>query len=154
MLRVQLDMRRKEGRNGTEAWRPQGSFQATPPWLGSVGRVQLVAVIRCRIFWARFDYALLLFVSVVAAAISEEPHLRLRCTTAEKSPGMERTYRQLWWRADWVERQENLPLTHAASAPHTRGRAVETVTRGEVPPRGHPRPLHFAHVPEERRRRG
>jgi hypothetical protein len=34
---------------------------------GIVSRVQLVAVIRWRIFWARFGYYLLLLVSVIAA---------------------------------------------------------------------------------------
>jgi len=35
---------------------------------GIVSRVQLVAAIRWRIFWARFNYVVLLVVSVIAAA--------------------------------------------------------------------------------------
>ncbi len=77
VLRVQWDMRRKEGRNVRELELYTTDdlrqlYQATnddPIRLrdGIVSRVQLVAVIRWRIFWARFNYILLLFVSVVAA---------------------------------------------------------------------------------------
>jgi hypothetical protein len=76
-LLVLWNMHRKEGRNilelelyTTDDLRQL--YQATnndPIRLrdGIVSRTQLVAVIRWRIFWARFGYGLLLLVSVVAA---------------------------------------------------------------------------------------
>jgi len=77
VLRVWWDMHRKEGRNVRELELYTTDdlrrlYQATnddPIRLrdGIVSRVQLVAVIRWRIFWARFGYCLLLFVSVIAA---------------------------------------------------------------------------------------
>ena len=77
VLRVQWDMRRKEGRNVRELELYTTDdlrrlYQATnddpiPLRDGIVSRVQLVAVIRWRIFWALFGYCLLLFVSVIAA---------------------------------------------------------------------------------------
>jgi len=77
VLRVHWDMQRNEGRNVHEldlytTDDLRRLYQATnddPIRLrdGIVSRIQLVAVIRCRIFWARFDYFLLLFTSVIAA---------------------------------------------------------------------------------------
>lgn len=77
VLSVRREMRRKEGRNVRELEfyttdDLRQLYQATNDDLirlrdGIVSRVQLVAVIRWRIFWARFNYGLLLFVSVVAA---------------------------------------------------------------------------------------
>lgn len=77
VLRVLWDMHRTEGRNVRELKLYTTDdlrrlYQATnddPIRLrdGFVSRIQLVAVIRWRIFWARFNYSLLLFVSVVAA---------------------------------------------------------------------------------------
>jgi len=77
VLRVWWDMHRKEGRNVRELElyttdELRRLYQATnddPIRLrdGIVSRVQLVAMIRCRLFWARFDYVLLLGASVIAA---------------------------------------------------------------------------------------
>jgi hypothetical protein len=77
VLRVRWNMHRKEGRNVRELGLYTTDdlrrlYQATnddPIRLrdGIVSRIQLVAVIRWRIFWARFNYGLLLSVSVVAA---------------------------------------------------------------------------------------
>jgi hypothetical protein len=77
VLRVCWDMHSKEGRNVRElelytTGDLRRLYQATnddPIRLrdGIVSRVQLVAVIRWRIFWARFGYCLLLSVSVTAA---------------------------------------------------------------------------------------
>lgn len=77
VLRVCWDMYRNEGRNARELELYTTDdlrrlYQATnddPIRLrdGIVSRVQLVAVIRWRIFWARIGYSLLLFVSVIAA---------------------------------------------------------------------------------------
>jgi hypothetical protein len=77
VLRVRWDMHRKEGRNVRELALYTTDdlrrlYQATNDDLirlrdGIVSRVQLVAEIRWRIFWARFGYGLLLFVSVIAA---------------------------------------------------------------------------------------
>lgn len=77
VLRVRRDMRPKEGRNVRELTLYttddlRRAYQAVNSDVinlrdGIVGRVQLVAEIRWRIFWARFSYGLLLFVSVVAA---------------------------------------------------------------------------------------
>ena len=77
VLRVWLDMHRKEGRNVRELELYTTDdlrrlYQTTNDDLirlrdGIVSRVQIVAVIRWRIFWARFCYGLLLFVSVIAA---------------------------------------------------------------------------------------
>ena len=77
VLRVWWDMHRTEGRNVRELVLYTTDdlrrlYQAThddPIRLrdGIVSRVQLVAVIRWRIFWARFNYGLLLVVSVIAA---------------------------------------------------------------------------------------
>jgi hypothetical protein len=77
VLRVRWDMQRKEGRNVRELALSTTDdlrrlYQATNDELihlrdGLVSRVQLVAEIRWRIFWARFGYGLLLFVSVIAA---------------------------------------------------------------------------------------
>lgn len=77
VLRVLWDMNHKEGRNVRELELYTTDdlrqlYQATnddPIRLrdGIISRVQLVAVIRWRIFWARFSYCLLLAVSVIAA---------------------------------------------------------------------------------------
>jgi hypothetical protein len=77
VLRVWWDMHHKDVRNVRELELYTTDdlrrlYQATnddPIRLrdGIVTRVQLVAVIRWRIFWARFGYGLLLFVSVIAA---------------------------------------------------------------------------------------
>ena len=77
VLRVRVKMRREEGRNVRELSLYTTDdlrrlYQTTNDDLirlrdGIVGRVQLVAEIRWRIFWARFGYGLLLFVSVIAA---------------------------------------------------------------------------------------
>ena len=77
VLRVLWDMHRIEGRNVRELELYTTDdlrqlYQATnddPIRLrdGIVSRVQLVAVIRWRIFWARLNFSLLLFVSVIAA---------------------------------------------------------------------------------------
>lgn len=77
VLRVWWDLHRKEGRNVRELelystddlCRLYHATNDDPIRLrdGVVTRVQLVAVIRWRIFWARFGYCLLLFVSVIAA---------------------------------------------------------------------------------------
>jgi hypothetical protein len=77
VLRVRRDMHRKEGRNARELELYtiddlRQLYQATNDDLirlrdGIVSRVQLVAEIRWRIFWARFGYGLLLSVSVIAA---------------------------------------------------------------------------------------
>lgn len=77
VLRVVWDMRRKEGRNVCELELYTTDdlrrlYQTTNDDLirlrdGIVTRVQLVAVIRWRILWARFGYGLLLFVSVIGA---------------------------------------------------------------------------------------
>ena len=77
VLRVWWNMHRTEGRNIRELElyttddlrRLYQSANEDPIRLrdGIVSRVQLVAVIRWRIFWARFGYFLLLFVSVIAA---------------------------------------------------------------------------------------
>jgi hypothetical protein len=76
-LRVWWEMYRKEGRNirelelyTTDDLRQL--YQATNEDMirlrdGIVSRIQLVAVIRLRILWARFNYGLLLGVSVIAA---------------------------------------------------------------------------------------
>jgi hypothetical protein len=76
VLRVRWDMHRKEGRNVRELElyatddlrRLYHATNDDPIGLrdGIVSRVQLVAVIRWRMFWTRFNYGLLLFVSVVA----------------------------------------------------------------------------------------
>lgn len=77
VLRVCWDMRRKERRNVLELelyttddlrrlYQLNGD-ELIPLRDGIVSRVQLVAVIRWRIFWARFGYGLLLSVSVIAA---------------------------------------------------------------------------------------
>lgn len=77
LLRVLLDMRKDEGRNLREldlytTDNLRQLYQATDDDLirlrdGIVTRFQLVAVIRWRIFWGRFGYALLLCMSVIAA---------------------------------------------------------------------------------------
>jgi hypothetical protein len=77
VLRVLWGMHRKEGRNVRELKlyttddlrRLHHASNDDPIRLidGIVSRVQLVAVIRWRIAWERFGYALLLFVSVIAA---------------------------------------------------------------------------------------
>lgn len=77
VLRVRWHMYRKEGRNFCELKLYTTDdlrrlYQATnddPIRLrdGIVSRAQLVAEVRWRIFWARFSYCLLLFVSVIAA---------------------------------------------------------------------------------------
>lgn len=77
MLRVVWDMRSKEGRNvrelelyTTDNLRQLYHSTSDDPIRlrdGIVSRTQLVAVIRWRIFWARFGYTLLLFVSVISA---------------------------------------------------------------------------------------
>ena len=77
VLRVLWDMHRKEGRNVRELELYtiddlRRLYQSTNDDLirlrdGIVSHVQLVAVIRWRIFWTWFNYGLLLFVSVVAA---------------------------------------------------------------------------------------
>jgi len=78
MLRVRWDMRRKEGRNARELELYTTDdlrrlYQATnegtiPLRDGIISRVQLVAEIRWRIFWAWFSYGLLLLASVIGAA--------------------------------------------------------------------------------------
>lgn len=80
VLRVCWDMQHKEGRNVHELELYTTDdlrrlYQTTNDDLirlrdGIVSRVRLVAVIRWRIFWARFGYCLLLFVSVIAAVAS------------------------------------------------------------------------------------
>lgn len=80
VLRVLWHMRRNEGRNIRELELYTTDdlrrlYQATNDDQirlrdSIVSRVQLVAVIRWRIFWARFGYGLLLFVSVIAAVAS------------------------------------------------------------------------------------
>ena len=77
VLRVRLKMRRTEGRNVREVTLYTTDdlrrlYQTTGDDLirlrdGIVNRVELVAEIRWRVFWARFGYALLLFVSVIGA---------------------------------------------------------------------------------------
>jgi len=77
VLRVYWIMQRKEGRNvqelelyTTDDLRRLYQMTNDDPIRlrdGIVSRVQLVAVIRCRVFWARFDYLLLLATSVIAA---------------------------------------------------------------------------------------
>ena len=77
VLRIRWNMRRTEGRNVCELKLYTTDdlrqlYQATNDDLirlrdGIVSRVQLVAEIRWRIFWAQFGYCLLLFVSVIAA---------------------------------------------------------------------------------------
>ena len=76
VLRELWTMRRKEGRNirelqlyTTDDLRRLYQAPGDPIRLrdGIVSRVQLVAVIRWRIFWARFGYCLLLSVSVIGA---------------------------------------------------------------------------------------
>ncbi len=77
VLSVWWDMHRKEGRNVRELElyttddlrRLYQTTNDDPIRLrdGSVSRVELVAVIRWRICWARFYYGLLLFLSVIAA---------------------------------------------------------------------------------------
>jgi len=79
VLRVWWDMHRKEGRNVRELELYTTDdlrrlYRATNDDLirlrdGIVSRVQLVAVIRWRIFWARFGNCLLL-VGAVAAVIA------------------------------------------------------------------------------------
>jgi hypothetical protein len=76
-LRVWWDMHCKEGRNARELElyttddlrRMYQVINDDPIRLrdGIVSRAQLVAVIRLRVFWARFGYGLLLFVSVISA---------------------------------------------------------------------------------------
>jgi hypothetical protein len=77
VLRVRRDMHRKKGRNARELELYTTDdlrrlYQGTNDDLirlrdGIVSRVELVAEIRWRIFWARFGYGLLLSVSVIAA---------------------------------------------------------------------------------------
>jgi len=78
VLRVKWQLHRKEGRNvrelqlyTTDDLRDlyQSIHASAPIGLrdGIVTRVQLVAEIRWRVFWSRFGYALLLFLSAVAA---------------------------------------------------------------------------------------
>lgn len=77
LLRVWLDMHRKDGRNVPELElyttddlrRLYQTTNDDPIRLrdGIVSRVQIVAVIRLRIFWARFGYGLLLVASLIAA---------------------------------------------------------------------------------------
>jgi hypothetical protein len=77
VVRVRRDMHRKEGRNACELGLYTTDdlrrlYQATnddPIRLrdGIVSRVQLVAEIRWRVFWARFGYGLLLSVTVIGA---------------------------------------------------------------------------------------
>jgi hypothetical protein len=77
VLRVRRDLRRKEGRNAVELELYTTDdlrrlYQATnddPVRLrdGIVSRAQLVAEIRWRVFWDRFGYAVLLYVSMIAA---------------------------------------------------------------------------------------
>ncbi len=80
VLRSYWTLRRKEGRNARELelyttddlrW----LYQATNDDLirlrdGIVSRVELVAVIRWRVLWARISYLVLLLLSVVAAIAS------------------------------------------------------------------------------------
>jgi hypothetical protein len=79
VCRVLLDMHRREGRNARELFllyttddlrRLYQDTNDDPIKLrdGIISRVQLVAVIRWRVFWGRFRYGLLLAVSVIAAA--------------------------------------------------------------------------------------
>ena len=80
VFRVRRNMSREEGRNVRELAlyttddlrRLYQATNADPIRLrdGIVSRVQMVAEIRWRIFWARFGYALLLLVSVIAAVAS------------------------------------------------------------------------------------
>lgn len=76
VLRELWAMRCKEGRNARElkfyTTDDLRRLYQTPGNIirlrdGIVSRVQLVAVIRWRIFWEQFRYHLLLFVSVIAA---------------------------------------------------------------------------------------
>jgi hypothetical protein len=77
VVRVRRDMHRREGRNVSELKLYTTDdlrrlYQATGDDLirvrdGIVNRVELVAEIRWRIFWGRFGYGLLLFVSVIGA---------------------------------------------------------------------------------------
>lgn len=77
VLRVRRDLRRREGRNAFELELYTTDdlrrlYQATnddPVRLrdGIVSRAQLVAEIRWRVFWDRFGYAVLLYVSMIAA---------------------------------------------------------------------------------------
>jgi hypothetical protein len=80
VVRVLWEMHSKEGRNARELELYTTDdlrllYQGTnddPIRLrdGIVSRLQLVAVIRWRIFWTRFGYCLLLFLSVIAAVAS------------------------------------------------------------------------------------
>jgi hypothetical protein len=78
VLRVKWDMHRKERRNvrelqlyTTDDLRDlyQSTHASAPIALrdGIVTRVQIVAEIRWRVFWSRFGYVLILFLSAVAA---------------------------------------------------------------------------------------
>lgn len=77
VLRVRRDMHRKEGRNACELelyttddlrqLYQKTNVDAVRLRDGIVSRNQLVAEIRWRIFWGRFGYGLLLFVSVIGA---------------------------------------------------------------------------------------
>jgi hypothetical protein len=78
VLRVRREMRRREGRNACELELYTTDdlrrlYQATNEDLirlrdGIVSRAQIVAEIRWRVFWDRFGYALVLYVSMIAAA--------------------------------------------------------------------------------------
>lgn len=80
VLRTLWDMRRREGRNVRELELYTTDdlrrlYQTTTDDLirlrdGIVSRVQLAAVIRWRIFWARFGYIALLLISFAAAAFA------------------------------------------------------------------------------------
>lgn len=80
VLRVYWDMHRKEGRNACEldlytTDDLRRLYQTEGDDLirlrdGIVSRVQLVAVIRWRVLWARIGYLLLFFASVIAAVAS------------------------------------------------------------------------------------
>lgn len=79
-LRVLVNLHRKEGRSVRDLTlyttdNLRRLYQATEGDVirlrdGIVSRVQLVAVIRWRVFWAQAGYGLLLFVSVVAMTAS------------------------------------------------------------------------------------
>lgn len=80
VIRVLLSMHRKEGRNVHELKLYTTDdlrrlYQTEPAELirlrdGIVSRTQLVAVIRWRVFWAQFGYAILLAVSVASASFA------------------------------------------------------------------------------------
>lgn len=80
VLRVLVNLHRKEGRNVRELKlyttdELRRLYQATEGDIirlrdGIISRIQLVAVIRWRIFWAQAGYGLLLLVSVIAMVAS------------------------------------------------------------------------------------